>query len=82
VTPSLVRESASEVATAGGNDRATSREHTRASNLIGDTTWCEGTVVSTDEADGTVTVQVRAINQRNEITATGEAVVELPRRGR
>jgi acyl dehydratase len=54
----------------------------RRHNLIGDTTWCEGKVVSKDEAAGTVALQLGAVNQRNEVTATGEAVVSLPRRGR
>ena len=52
----------------------------RRHNLIGDVTWCHGRVLSKDDAAGTVTLQLRAINQRNEVTATGEAVVELPRR--
>jgi len=54
----------------------------RRHNLIGDTTRCEGKVVSKDEAAGTVALQLGAVNQRNEVTATGEAVVSLPRRGR
>ena len=54
----------------------------RRHNLIGDVTWCHGTVVAKDEAASTVTLQVRAVNQRNEVTATGEAVVALPRRDR
>jgi acyl dehydratase len=54
----------------------------RRHNLIGDVTWCDGVVVSKDDAAGTVTARLRAINQRNELTATGEAVVELPRRPR
>jgi acyl dehydratase len=54
----------------------------RRHNLIGDVTWCHGQVVSKDEAASTVTLQLRAMNQRNEVTATGEAVVALPRRGR
>jgi len=51
----------------------------RRHNLIGDVTWCHGTVVSKDEAANAVTLEVRAINQRDEVTATGEAVVGLPR---
>ncbi len=54
----------------------------RRHNLIGDTTWCQGAVVRADSDAGTVTLQLRATNQRDEVTATGEAVVALPRRGR
>jgi len=50
----------------------------RRHNLIGDVTWCHGAVVSKDEAASTVTLGLQAINQRDEVTATGEAVVELP----
>jgi acyl dehydratase len=53
----------------------------RRHNLIGDVTWCQGSVVSKDEGAGTVTLELRAINQRDEVTATGQAVVGLPRRG-
>jgi acyl dehydratase len=52
----------------------------RRHNLIGDTTWCRGVVVGTDAATSTVALQLRATNQREEVTATGEAIVELPRR--
>jgi hypothetical protein len=68
------------VATAGGNDAVTPCQSTPPGNLIGDVTWCQGTVVSKDAAASAVTIQLRAINQRNEVTATGEAVVALPRR--
>jgi acyl dehydratase len=64
----------------GGNDGVRSREIKRPSNLIGDVTWCHGTVVSKDDAAGAVTLELRAVNQRDEVTATGEAVVGLPRR--
>jgi hypothetical protein len=69
------------VATVGGNGSASPREIRPPSNLIGDVTWCQGEVASKDEAASTVTLQLRAVNQRDEVTATGEAIVELPRRG-
>jgi acyl dehydratase len=54
----------------------------RRHNLIGDTTWCRGTV--SDRAlvhdRGEVTLALAAINQRGETIAAGEAVVVLPRR--
>jgi hypothetical protein len=37
-------------------------------------------VVAKDEATSTVTLALQAINQREEVTATGEAIVELPHR--
>jgi acyl dehydratase len=54
------------------------RAQVRRHNLIGDVTWCQGVVVSKDEAARTVTLHVSAVNQRDEVTATGEAVVALP----
>jgi acyl dehydratase len=54
----------------------------RRHNLIGDVTWCDGSVASKDEAAGTVTLELRAVNQRHEVTATGQALVWLPRRAR
>ena len=54
----------------------------RRHNLIGDTTWCRGTVSGRAIAHdrGEVTLALDAINQRGEIIAAGEAVVVLPRR--
>lgn len=49
-------------------------------NLVADTTWCRGSVTAVDVEQGLVTLDVRAVNQRDEVTAYGEAVVELPRR--
>ncbi|MBM4267067.1 MAG: hypothetical protein FJ144_10700 [Deltaproteobacteria bacterium] len=56
-------------------------------NLLGDTTWCHGTVQSKvvlDEAiDGkrhAVRCDVWTVNQRGDTTTTGEAVVLLPSR--
>ncbi len=56
------------------------RAQVRRHNLIGDVTWCRGVVTAKDHATSTVTVQLRAINQREELTAQGHAIVELPRR--
>jgi acyl dehydratase len=55
----------------------------RRHNLIGDTTWCRGTVASTAVADGRgeATVALTAVNQRGETIAAGQALVVLPRRG-
>jgi acyl dehydratase len=54
----------------------------RRHNLLGDTTWCRGTVTAKTLVDGRghVTVELRAENQREETIALGEAVVVLPRR--
>jgi acyl dehydratase len=54
----------------------------RRHNLIGDTTWCRGRVTSVAERDGRgeVTVDLAAVNQREETIARGEATVVLPRR--
>ena len=54
----------------------------RRHNLIGDTTWCRGTVTSSAvvAGRGEVTLGLSAINQRNETIAAGQAVVVLPRR--
>lgn len=48
-------------------------------NLIGDTTWCRGTVTGT-EPGGVVHLALRADNQRRETTASGSATVVLPER--
>ena len=55
----------------------------RRHNLIGDTTWCRGTVAAKAITDGRgeVTLDLAAVNQRNETTALGQAVVVLPRAG-
>ncbi len=54
-------------------------------NLLGDTTWCHGTVrekFALDEpVDGkrhAVRCDIRTVNQRGDTTTTGEAVVVLP----
>lgn len=54
----------------------------RRHNLIGDATWCRGTVASKAlvEGRGEVTLDLAAVNQRGETTAQGQAVVVLPRR--
>ena len=54
----------------------------RRHNLLGDTTWCRGRVVAKNLVDerGEVTLQLQAVNQRDETIALGEAVVVLPRR--
>ena len=53
-------------------------------NLLGDTTWCHGTVVEkflldvpVDGKRAAVRCQVRTVNQRGDVTTTGEAVVLL-----
>jgi acyl dehydratase len=48
-------------------------------NLIGDTTWCRGTVTG-KEPGGIVHLALRADNQRGETTAAGSATVILPDR--
>lgn len=55
----------------------------RRMNIVADTTWCRGEVVDRSISDGRALVRCRveAVNQRDEATAFGEAVVELPRRG-
>ena len=54
----------------------------RRHNLIGDTTWCRGVVAGTALVDGRgeVTLDLTAVNQRDETIASGQAVVVLPRR--
>jgi acyl dehydratase len=54
----------------------------RRHNLIGDTTWCRGTVTARALAGdaGEVTLALSAVNQRGETIAAGQAVVVLPRR--
>ena len=51
----------------------------RRHNLIGDTTWCRGRVRERG-APGEVTLELEAVNQRDETIARGEARVILPRR--
>src|SRR2546428_12214800 len=51
----------------------------RRHNLIGDTTWCRGRVRGRG-APGEVTLELEAVNQRDETIARGEALVILPRR--
>jgi hypothetical protein len=48
-------------------------------NLIGDTTWCRGTVSGKDP-EGVVHLALSAVNQRGETTASGSATVVLPER--
>jgi acyl dehydratase len=54
----------------------------RRHNLIGDTTWCRGTVTgrALNDGRGEVTLGLDAVNQRGETIAAGQAVVVLPRR--
>ena len=54
----------------------------RRHNLIGDTTWCRGTVTGRAlvEDRGEVTLGLTAVNQRGETIAAGQAVVVLPHR--
>jgi hypothetical protein len=53
----------------------------RRHNLLGDTTWCRGRVVAKNIVGGRghVTIELSAVNQRDETIALGEAVVVLPR---
>jgi len=55
----------------------------RRHNLIGDTTFCRGAVSGKreDGARGLVELDLHAVNQRGEVTASGTAEVSLPRRG-
>lgn len=54
----------------------------RRHNLIGDTTWCRGTVMAKTIVDDQplVTLDLSAVNQRGETIARGQAEVVLPRR--
>ena len=54
----------------------------RRHNLIGDTTWCRGRVAAKAVVDerGEVTLDLVAVNQRDETIAQGQAVLVLPRR--
>ncbi len=57
----------------------------RRHNLIGDVTWCRGTVTGKREEDDGLAladVDLTAENQRGEVTAKGSATVALPRRSR
>ncbi|MBI2217030.1 MAG: MaoC family dehydratase N-terminal domain-containing protein [Candidatus Rokubacteria bacterium] len=58
------------------------RVEVRRHNLIGDTTWCSGSVTEARVVDGhgVVTVAVSGVNQRGETIAVGEARVRLPSR--
>jgi acyl dehydratase len=48
--------------------------------MIGDLTTCRGTVVSKDESAGSVKLEIEAVDQRGDSTASGWAVVSLPRK--
>ncbi|MBI3965653.1 MAG: MaoC family dehydratase N-terminal domain-containing protein [Chloroflexi bacterium] len=52
----------------------------RRHNLVGDTTWCRGKVARRYVEDGRhlVDVELAAVDQRGETTATGTATAELP----
>ena len=57
----------------------------RRHNLIGDVTWCRGTVTGKREEDdglALVDADLTAENQRGDVTAKGSATVVLPRRSR
>jgi len=57
----------------------------RAPNLLGNTTWWRGTVKAKRAGGrgvGLVDLDVRAANQRDEVTALGSATVALPSRAR
>jgi hypothetical protein len=59
------------------------RVEIRRFNMVGDTTWCKGKVTKKHvvESEHVVECEVWAENQRNQITARGQAVVILPPRG-
>jgi len=63
----------------GGQLRRLNAE-VRRHNLIGDTTWCRGTVTdkSEDAGEALAHLELHAVNQRGEITARGTATVALP----
>jgi acyl dehydratase len=54
----------------------------RRPNIMGDVSWCRGTVVDKRVDDGAhlVDVEVRIENQLGEVTATGVSTVQLPTR--
>lgn len=54
----------------------------RRPNIFGDVSWCRGKIVDKrlDDGDGLVDVEVHVENQLGEVTAAGNAVVQLPRR--
>ncbi len=56
----------------------------RRHNLLGDTTWCRGRVAAKALVGGRgeVTLDLAAVNQRDETIARGQAVVVLPRAAR
>jgi acyl dehydratase len=56
------------------------RVEVRRHNLVGDTTWCRGSVTGARVVDGrgVVSIAVSGVNQRDETIAVGEAVVRLP----
>ncbi|MBI2832606.1 MAG: MaoC family dehydratase N-terminal domain-containing protein [Chloroflexi bacterium] len=49
-------------------------------NVIGDTTWCKGKVTKkyVENGEHLVDIEIRAENQRGEVTAPGWATVQLP----
>ena len=52
-------------------------------NLVGDVTYCEGSVVEStpmDDKRGRLRLTIQARDQRDQVTAKGFAVVQLPRR--
>ncbi|MFG1921768.1 MaoC family dehydratase N-terminal domain-containing protein [Cryptosporangium sp. NPDC048952] len=53
----------------------------RRPDIFGDLSRCSGTVTAVDPASGEVRIALRAVNQADELTAEGSAVVELRRRG-
>lgn len=53
-------------------------------HMLGDTSWCHGRVTDVQPSDGattTVRVELRVVNQAEQVTATGTATVSLPCRG-
>jgi len=49
--------------------------------IYGDAIWYAGRVTAKDGAAGTVAVEIAGANQEGELATSGQAVVELPRRG-
>ncbi|MYC30383.1 MAG: acyl dehydratase [Chloroflexi bacterium] len=52
-------------------------------NVVGDTTWCKGTVTGKREEDGEklVDLEIWGENQRQQITTKGTATIRLPSKG-
>jgi hypothetical protein len=67
-----------------GDDGFLKRMHVelRRFNVVGDTTWCKGTVTGKRVEDGEylVDMDIWGENQRQQVTTRGNATVRLPSR--